>query len=89
MATVKKIPTRRCTGCGEHRPKTELIRIVRSPEGTISLDATGKKAGRGAYLCKNTECLKRARKARRIEAGLETTIGDEVYLALEEELARV
>ena len=78
MATVKKKPTRRCTGCGEHRPKTELIRIVRSPEGTISLDATGKKAGRGAYLCKNTECLKRARKARRIGRQVEGLVRDEL-----------
>ena len=89
MATVKKIPTRRCTGCGEHFPKAELIRIVRSPEGEISLDATGKKSGRGAYLCKSAECLRRTRKSRRIEASLEVTIGDEIYAALEEELARV
>ena len=89
MATVKKIPTRRCTGCGEHFPKSALIRIVRSPEGEISLDATGKKSGRGAYLCKSAECLRRARKSRRIEAGLETAISDEIYAALEEELARV
>ena len=89
MATVKKIPTRRCTGCGEHFPKAELIRIVRSPEGEISLDATGKKSGGGAYLCKSAECLRRARKSRRIEASLEVTIGDEIYAALEEELARV
>lgn len=89
MATVKKIPTRRCTGCGEHFQKSALIRIVRSPEGEISLDATGKKSGRGAYLCKSAECLKRARKSRRIELSLETAISDEIYAALEEELARV
>ena len=88
MATVKKIPTRRCTGCGEHFPKPELIRIVRSPEGEISLDTTGKKAGRGAYICRNVECLRRARKARRIEQALETQIGDGVWEALEVELAR-
>ena len=89
MATVKKIPTRRCTGCGEHFQKSALIRIVRSPEGEISLDATGKKSGRGAYLCKSAECLKRARKSRRIELSLETAISDEIYAALEEELTRV
>ena len=89
MATVKKIPSRRCTGCGEHFPKSELIRVVRSPEGEISLDMTGKKSGRGAYLCKNAECLRRARKARRIEQNLEVTIPAEVYEALEGELARV
>ncbi len=88
MATIKKIPTRRCTGCGEHFPKQSLVRIVRAPSGEISLDATGKKPGRGAYLCKNPECLRRARKAKRIEASLEVTIGEEVYLALTEELAR-
>ncbi len=88
MATVKKIPTRRCTGCGEHFPKMSLVRIVRSPSGEISLDATGKKPGRGAYLCKSAECLRRARKSRRIEYSLEVAIGDGVYLALEEELAR-
>ena len=88
MATVKKIPSRRCTGCGEHFPKSELIRVVRSPEGEISLDMTGKKSGRGAYLCKNAECLRRARKARRIEQNLEVTIPAEVYEALEGELAR-
>ncbi len=87
MATVRKIPTRRCTGCGEHFPKTALVRVVRSPEGEISLDATGKKPGRGAYLCKNAECLRRARRARRLEQNLEVTIPDEVYLALEGELA--
>ena len=86
---VRKIPMRQCMGCNEHKPKAELIRIVRSPEGEISLDATGKKSGRGAYLCKSAECLKRARKSRRIEASLEVTIGDEIYAALEEELARV
>lgn len=88
MATVKKVPTRRCTGCGEHRPKAELVRIVRSPEGEISLDPVGKKPGRGAYLCRNTECLKRARRARRLETCLETAIGEEIYAALEGELAR-
>lgn len=88
MATVKKIPTRRCTGCGEHRPKGELVRVVRSPEGEITIDLIGKKPGRGAYLCRNAECLKRARRARRLESALEVTIGDEVYAALEGELAR-
>ena len=88
MATIRKIPTRRCTGCGEHFPKMSLVRIVRAPSGEISLDATGKKPGRGAYLCKSAECLRRARKSRRIEYSLEVAIGDEVYSALEEELAR-
>lgn len=88
MATVRKIPSRRCTGCGEHFPKGELVRVVRSPEGEISLDATGKKPGRGAYLCKSIDCLRRARKARRLEQNLEVTIPAEIYEALEGELAR-
>ena len=82
----KKIPTRRCTGCGEHFPKNTLIRILRTPEGVITLDETGKKSGRGAYICKNAACLKKARKARRLEASLECQIPEEVYLRLEEEL---
>lgn len=83
----KKIPMRRCSGCNESRPKKELIRIVRSPEGEISLDLTGKKNGRGAYLCNNVECLKKARKARRIERSFECAVPDEVYDRLEEEMS--
>ena len=59
---VRKIPTRRCVGCGEHFPKMELIRVVRSPEGVFSLDMTGRAAGRGAYLCKKPDCLQKAKK---------------------------
>ena len=59
---TKKIPMRMCTGCGEMFDKRELVRVVKSPEGEVSLDLTGKKAGRGAYVCKNAECLKKARK---------------------------
>ena len=87
MATERRIPSRRCTGCGEHFPKSSLVRIVRSPEGEISLDTTGKKPGRGAYLCKSAECLRRARKARRLEQNLEVAIPAEVYEALEGALA--
>lgn len=87
MAPVRKIPTRRCTGCGEHFPKMELIRVVRTPEGEIVLDSTGKRAGRGAYLCKSAECLRRARKARRLEQSLEVTISDGIYDALTEALS--
>ena len=84
----KKIPERRCTGCNESKPKPELIRIVRSPQGDISLDFTGKKSGRGAYICRSINCLKKARKAKRIERALECDIPDEVYEALEAELER-
>ena len=83
---VRKIPTRRCTGCGEHFPKNTLIRVLRTPEGEIILDLTGKKSGRGAYICKSSSCLKKARKSRRIEASLECSVPDEVYERMEEEL---
>ena len=83
---VRKIPTRRCTGCGEHFPKNTLIRVLRTPEGEIVLDLTGKKNGRGAYICKNAACLKKARKSRRIETSLECHITDELYTKMEEEL---
>ena len=83
---VKKVPVRMCTGCREHKPKKELIRVVRSPEGEISIDATGKKSGRGAYLCQNPDCLKKARKARRLERAFDCKIPDEVYERLEREM---
>ena len=86
MESRKKIPLRRCSGCGERFEKPCLVRVVRSPEGEISLDFTGKKPGRGAYLCKDPACLKKARRARRLEQNLETAIPDEVYAALEGEL---
>ena len=85
-SSVRKIPTRRCTGCGEHFPKSSLIRVLRTPEGEIVLDLTGKKNGRGAYICKNAACLKKARKSKRIEASLECRISDELYTKMEEEL---
>ena len=87
MPAVKKIPMRMCIGCGEMKPKKELIRIVKSPEGEISLDFTGKKAGRGAYICKSTECLKKVRKSRRIEKDFSSAISDELYKEMENELS--
>lgn len=83
----KKIPLRRCTGCGESFPKKELIRVVRSPEGGVSLDFTGKASGRGAYVCKKTACFKKARKQGRFKAALDCDIPDEVLTALEEEIS--
>lgn len=77
-------PIRRCTGCGEHFPKKTLTRIVRTPEGEIILDPTGKKSGRGAYICKSRECLKRARKSGRIEQSLGCPVSDGMYKVLEE-----
>ena len=84
----KKIPVRMCSGCGEHFPKKELVRVVLSPEGEISVDLTGKKSGRGAYICHNVECLRKARKSRRLERAFESQIPDEVYSRLEEEISR-
>ncbi|MBE6690780.1 MAG: YlxR family protein [Ruminococcaceae bacterium] len=81
----KKIPERQCLGCGEHRPKVELLRVVRSPEGVVSLDFTGKKSGRGAYICKKLACLKLAQRKRSLARNLECEIPDEVYAALEEQ----
>lgn len=83
----KKIPERRCVGCGISFPKKDLIRVVRLPDGGAELDPTGKKAGRGAYICRSAECQKKARKAKRLERNLEVTISDEVYEELERGLS--
>lgn len=82
----KKIPMRRCNGCNEQKPKNQLIRVVKSPENEISLDLTGKKSGRGAYICNDIECLRKARKSKRIDRTFEITIPDEVYNGLEEQI---
>ena len=86
MEQKKKIPLRQCVGCSERMAKSELIRVVRTPEGEIVLDLTGKRSGRGAYICKNASCLKKARKARRLESSLECGIPDEIFDRMEEEL---
>lgn len=82
----RKIPLRRCTGCNEQKPKKELVRVVRSPQGEIALDRVGKMPGRGAYLCPSAQCLARARKARRLERALEAQIPPEVYERIEQEI---
>lgn len=82
----KKIPMRKCLGCNEMKPKKELIRAVKSPEGEISLDLTGKKSGRGAYICPQRDCFDKARKAKRFERALETKIPEAVYDRMLEEL---
>ena len=82
----RKIPMRKCTGCNEMKPKKELVRIVRSPEGEISMDLTGKKSGRGAYICKDVNCLNAAKKAKRLERAFECTVPEEVYAKLEGEI---
>lgn len=79
----KKIPMRQCLGCREMRPKTELIRVVRSPEGVISLDTKGKAPGRGAYLCPNAQCLKRAIKSKALSRGFGMEIPEEIYNSLQ------
>lgn len=84
---TKKIPLRRCTGCGEMKPKKELVRVVKNQEGEVSLDLTGKKAGRGAYICKNSACFQKARKSRGLERALSCRIPDEVYDGMEKELS--
>lgn len=77
---------RRCNGCNEQKPKNELIRVVKSPEGVISLDLKGKASGRGAYICNDLTCLQKARKSRRIDRTFEITIPDDVYNNLEEQI---
>ena len=86
MQKVKKIPQRQCVGCRVMKDKRELLRVVKSPEGEISLDFTGKKAGRGAYVCHELACLQRARKSRALERAFETTISPEIYDSLEKEM---
>lgn len=81
-----KIPMRKCMGCMQSFPKKELIRVVRSPEEEISLDFKGKKSGRGAYVCRSLQCLKKARKSGRIEKNLECAISAEIYDQLEGEI---
>lgn len=82
----KKIPMRQCLGCREMKPKRELIRVVRSPEGTISLDFRGKASGRGAYVCRSAACLKKAIRARALERAFSEQIPAEIYERLEREM---
>ena len=86
MQKPRKIPQRMCVGCREKRDKKDLLRVVRTPEGQLVLDATGKKSGRGAYVCHDVACLQRARKTRALERAFETAIPPEVYDAMEAEL---
>ena len=79
----KHVPERKCTGCGEHFPKSSLIRVLRSPSGEIFIDKTGKASGRGAYICKSTSCLKKAIKSSRIERSLECSLPKGLYEILE------
>ena len=82
----KKIPVRTCIGCNEAKPKTEFIRIVRTPQGEIITDFTGKANGRGAYICKNVQCLKKAEKSKRLDRSFGITVESDIYRKLEKEI---
>ena len=82
----KKIPMRQCTGCREMKPKKELLRVVRSPEGVVSIDFRGKAPGRGAYVCRDAECLKRAVKAKGLERAFGVSVPEDVLEALREQM---
>lgn len=78
----KKVPMRMCVGCREMKPKKELLRVVRSPEGIVSIDTTGRKPGRGAYVCRSADCLKRAIKQKQLERAFECPLGEETHASL-------
>lgn len=82
----KKVPLRRCVGCNEQKTKKEFVRVVRTPEGKIVLDETGKQNGRGVYLCPKKACLLKAKKAKRLERNLEVSIPEEIWVELEEKM---
>lgn len=88
MKKPKSIPIRQCLGCNEHFPKSELVRVLRAPDGSVMIDVTGKKSGRGAYICKDQNCLKKALKSKRIDKTLECTVPEELYSEIAESLAR-
>ncbi len=83
----RKIPMRMCTGCGERKPKQQLVRVVRTPDGAVVIDTVGKVSGRGAYICKSAECLKKAVKSGRISRTFGVPVPEEIYSDLEADLA--
>lgn len=87
MSTIKKIPMRKCTGCGELKPKKELVRVIKDGNLEVKMDLTGKLNGRGAYVCRSMECLNKAIKTKAIERSLQTKISEEVYDKLKMELS--
>ena len=89
MSVKRKIPMRQCIGCREMKSKKELLRILRTPEGQFVIDVTGKKNGRGAYLCKNAECFKAAEKTKGLERSFQCAVSGEIYEELLEELKRL
>ena len=84
---AKKIPLRKCVGCGSLKEKREMIRVIKTPEDEVVLDATGRKNGRGAYICMNPECLRAARKSKGLERSLQISIPEKVYDGLEKEMS--
>lgn len=89
MAGTRKIPLRKCVGCGEMKPKKELIRVLRTEEGEFVLDMTGKKNGRGAYICNSKECFAKAEKSKGLERSFKQAIPAEVYERLEKEMSEI
>ena len=89
MATVKKVPLRKCTGCGEMKNKKEMLRVLKTTEGDIVLDVTGRKTGRGAYLCRSRECFDRAAKSKGLERSLICSIPQDVIASLKKEMAHL
>lgn len=85
----KKIPLRQCIGCGEMNTKKEMIRVIKTPERDILIDTTGKKNGRGAYICPSSDCLKKAVKSKALERSFKINISDEIYEQLEKELIKL
>ncbi len=83
----KKVPLRKCLGCMSSFPKKDLVRVLKTPEGEVIIDLSGKKSGRGAYICKDKACLKKAIKSKRIQSNLEIEIPEEIFLELEKELS--
>ncbi|MGN0160355.1 MAG: RNase P modulator RnpM [Lachnospiraceae bacterium] len=88
MNTVRKQPLRQCIGCGEQKEKKHLIRILKTPEGSIILDATGKQNGRGAYICPNPECMKKVAKTHGLDRAFKMAVPEDVYVKLQEELKK-
>ncbi len=89
MGTAKKIPMRKCIGCNEMKSKKELIRVIKTPEGEILLDATGKKNGRGAYVCRTKACLAKAIKSKGLERSFQMVIPKAIYDSLEKEMETI
>ena len=89
MTTSKKVPMRKCVGCGEMKNKKDLIRVIKTPEEELTLDATGRKNGRGAYICASMECFLQAKKSRGLERSLKMAIPEEIYEELQKEMQAI